>query len=221
MVQWSPYIDWSKRLESEGYLKTPRLIQAFKTVKRSDFLPAGQEHFASTNSPVPIGYRQTNSQPSVVAEMLEWLEPKTGQRVLDIGSGSGWTTALLADVVGYKGHVLGLEKVPELVKWSRTNIKKYDYKQVEIREAGAKLGAPRSERFDSILVSAVGEMDWAADLSKQLTDSGRLVMPIFLDERTELDPSLRSQGILVMQKHGTKEPEFEIHPDFVFVPLIY
>lgn len=220
MMKWSPYIDWSKRLESEGYLSSPKIIHAFKTVKREDFLPEDQQHMVGVNAALPIGYEQTNSQPSTVAEMLEWLKPTTGQRILDIGSGSGWTTALLANITGYKGQVVGLEKVPELVKIGRENVNKYGYKQATIRQAGARLGAPRSEAFDRILVSAVGELDWVDDINKQLTDKGRLVMPIFTDENTDLESRARSQGILVLQKRGSEKPEFEIHNNYGFVPLI-
>ena len=83
-------------LISEGWLKSPRIIEAFRKIKREDFLPDHLKDLAQLNEALPIGYGQTISQPLVVALMLELLEPKEGEKILDIGSGSGWTTALLA-----------------------------------------------------------------------------------------------------------------------------
>ncbi|PIW35188.1 MAG: protein-L-isoaspartate O-methyltransferase, partial [Candidatus Nealsonbacteria bacterium CG15_BIG_FIL_POST_REV_8_21_14_020_37_12] len=74
-----------------GWLKTPRIIEAFRRIKRVDFLPKDLEDLAELNEALPIGYGQTISQPLVVAFMLEQLEPKEGDKILDIGSGSGWT----------------------------------------------------------------------------------------------------------------------------------
>ena len=74
-----------------GVLKTPSLIQAFRHVDRADFIPEAQRKYAYLDEPLPIGYGQTISQPSTVAFMLEWLQPGAGERILDIGSGSGWT----------------------------------------------------------------------------------------------------------------------------------
>ncbi|MDO8537071.1 MAG: protein-L-isoaspartate O-methyltransferase [bacterium] len=123
-------------LISEGYLKTPRIIAAFKAIDRKDFLPRGREaalrgvppnlgREAYGNYPLPIGHGQTISQPLTVAFMLELLEPKLGEKILDVGSGSGWTTALLASVVGEKGRVIAVERISGLCKFGEKNVKKY------------------------------------------------------------------------------------------------
>ena len=87
-------------LIQEGWLKTPRIIEAFRKIKRVDFLPENIKNLAELNEALPIGYGQTISQPLVVAFMLEQLQPEIGDKILDVGSGSGWTSALLGEIVG-------------------------------------------------------------------------------------------------------------------------
>jgi protein-L-isoaspartate(D-aspartate) O-methyltransferase len=87
------------QLIKEGWLKTPRIIEAFSNIKREDFLPEDTKNLAELNTALPIGNGQTNSQPLTVAFMLEQLRPEAGNKILDIGSGSGWTSALLAYIV--------------------------------------------------------------------------------------------------------------------------
>ena len=85
-------------LIAEGWLKTPRIIEAFRKIKRVDFLPEDIKNLAELNEALPIGWGQTISQPLVVAFMIEQLDPQPGDKILDVGSGSGWTTALLAEI---------------------------------------------------------------------------------------------------------------------------
>ena len=87
-------------LINSGYLKTPEIVSAFKKIKRQDFVRPEDAERAEINAPLVIGYGQTISQPATVAFMLEKLQPKRGEKILDIGSGSGWTAALLAEIVG-------------------------------------------------------------------------------------------------------------------------
>ncbi len=91
-------------LNKQGWLKTPRIIKAFQQIKRVDFLPQDVKDLAEVNEALPIGQGQTISQPLVVAFMLELLQPQPGEKILDIGSGSGWTSALLAHIVSQKGN---------------------------------------------------------------------------------------------------------------------
>jgi len=91
-----PLVD---ELTSDGWLKSPHIIEAFKTIKRADFLPDDLKELTEFNEALAIGYGQTISQPLVVAFMLELLSPQPGEKILDIGSGSGWTTALLAFIL--------------------------------------------------------------------------------------------------------------------------
>src|SRR6476619_7863497 len=98
------------------------VAEAFAAVPRVDFLPADQQRRASYDGPLPIGHGQTSSQPRTVAAMLRLLEVAPGQSVLDVGSGSGWTTALLAHLVGPTGSVLGVELEPSLVTFGADNL---------------------------------------------------------------------------------------------------
>jgi protein-L-isoaspartate(D-aspartate) O-methyltransferase len=95
--------------------------QAFKSVQRVDFVPDNLKDQASIDAPLPIGFGQTISQPTTVRLMMEWLGVQPGEKVLDIGAGSGWTTALLSSMVGRKGKVFAIERIPELVQFGRDN----------------------------------------------------------------------------------------------------
>lgn len=152
--------------------------RAFERVPRADFLPRRERQLAGGDHPVPIGHRQTNSQPSTVAAMLRLLDVRPGQRVLDLGSGSGWTTALLGELVGPEGAVLGVERVPELVTTSRTTLAGLDLPWTRVRDAEpGVLGAQREAPFARILVSAEAQ-ELPRELVDQLTDDGILVVPV-------------------------------------------
>lgn len=189
-----------------GALRTPRIIEAFRRIDRKFFVP---DHFRDEiygDYPLPIGQDQTISQPTTVAFMLELLGAKEGERVLDIGSGSGWTSALLGDLVGQTGEVIGLERQKALVEQGRKNLASFGFEQVHIEEAGAELGMP-GERFDAILVSASAPQI-PEQLLEQLKTGGRLVIPV-------------QNSIYRFSKISETEIRQEEYPGFVFVPLIY
>ena len=128
---------------------------AFDAVPRAGFLPRAARRRAGFDGPLSIGHGQTNSQPRTVAAMLVLLEVRAGDRVLDVGSGSAWTTALLAELTGSTGSVLGVELVPELVQWGRENLARTAYTWASVRQADKHvLGWPEGAPYDRILVSA-------------------------------------------------------------------
>src|SRR3954467_10442925 len=128
---------------------------AFENVPRADFLPRGWRSSASFDGPIPIGAGQTNSQPRTVESMLRLLEVRSGDRVLDVGSGSGWTTGLLAHLTGPTGTVLGLELEPDLVRTGRVNLARGDWPWARIEQADpGSYGDPAGAPYDRILVSA-------------------------------------------------------------------
>jgi len=103
-----------ENLISEKWLKSSRIIKAFRKIKREDFLPEDLKDSSELDIALPIGFNQTISQPQVVALMLELLDAQEGNNVLDIGSGSGWTSSLLTELVGENGAVTAVEIIPEL-----------------------------------------------------------------------------------------------------------
>jgi protein-L-isoaspartate(D-aspartate) O-methyltransferase len=167
-------------LIKQGYLKSDILIEAFFNVERKEFLPQELEDQAEANIALPIGYGQTISQPLTVAFMLELLNPQAGQKILDVGSGSGWTAALLAFVVGEKGKVVALERIKELVEFGKKNVQKFSFYEkgiVEFYEADGTKGFPQEAPFDRILVSAAAE-EVPPALKEQLKINGKLIIPV-------------------------------------------
>lgn len=151
---------------------------AFAAVDRAEFLRPRDRVVADLDEPLSIGLGQTNSQPRTVRNMLELLEVGEGQRVLDVGSGSGWTTALLARLVGPSGTVLGVELEEELAAWGAENLARQNTSWASIRAADpGVLGVPAEAPFDRILVSAAARR-LPDELVGQLGDGGIMVVPV-------------------------------------------
>jgi len=190
-----------------GTLKTPRIIEAFKAIDRKNFILRDYESLAYTDDPQHIGFAQTISQPSTVAFMLELLDPRPGQKILDIGSGSGWTTALLAHIVGNKGKVYGKEIIPQLVQFGNSNLKPYTFENASITPATPQeLGDTAHAPYDRILVSASAK-EFPEPLMEQLIVGGILVMPVNYD-------------IIKVTKVTPAQVTKEVFPGYVFVPLV-
>jgi len=202
-------MDLIDSLIKEGWLKTPGIIEAFRKIRRVDFLPEDMKDLAEVNEALLIGFGQTISQPLVVAFMMELLEPKEGEKILDVGSGSGWTTALLSEIVGKTGRVIAVEVVPELKEFGEKNVSKYNFVEKGIAEFvytdGSK-GYEKEAPYDKILASASAEKlpkVW----KEQLKINGRIVAPI-------------GNSIWLFIKKGETVFEEIEHPGFIFVPLI-
>jgi len=200
------------QLIAQGYLTSPRIIAAFKKISRADFAPEelvkkeGREFIEEYNAPLSIGFGQTVSQPLTVAFMLELLQPEEGDKVLDIGSGSGWQTALLAEIVGQGGAVYAIERIRELKEFGQENTGKYNFTNVEFIVGDGSKGLEDQAPFDKIIAAAAGEKippEW----KKQLKVNGRLVAPV-------------GNSIRLLIKTGQKKFEAKEYPGFVFVPLI-
>jgi protein-L-isoaspartate(D-aspartate) O-methyltransferase len=193
-------------LIQEGWLKTPRIIETFRKIRRSDFLPEDMQNLAELNEALPIDFGQTISQPLVVAFMLEQLQPKPGDKILDIGSGSGWTTALLAETVKETGKVIALELVSELKEFGEKNAAKYKLPAQFICADGSR-GYEKEAPYDGILCSAAVQRTVPQAWKKQLKIGGRLVTPI------------GSSVYLFIKKSESEFEEIE-YPGFAFVPLV-
>jgi len=199
-----------EKLISDGYLRTPLVIKAFKKVKRADFLPESIKDQAYLNEALPIGHKQTISQPLTVAFMLELLAPQPGQKILDVGSGSGWQAALLAEIVGPEGKVIATEIVPELKKMGEENVRRQGYYHVAFFDSQGEVGSAHYAPYDRIIVAAAAR-EVPRELKKQLKVGGRLVLPV---------GGKLLQDIRVIDKvDGNLFQEYK-YPGFRFVPLI-
>lgn len=180
--------------------------EVFKIIPRSNFLPPATEPQADVDTPLHIGYRQTNSQPSTVRLMLNWLDPQAGDKILDVGSGSGWTTAMLAYMVGALGTVYAVEKIPELVRFGETNCRRMDIENVLFFQSENAYGLPGLAPYDRILVSAAAT-ELPQVLLNQLKDGGRMVIPI-------------QHCIHVIDKIDKDTIKDREYAGFIFVPLV-
>jgi protein-L-isoaspartate(D-aspartate) O-methyltransferase len=183
-----------------------RIGQAFAKYDRAGFVPEQVRHISGNDRPLPIGYGQTNSQPTTVEMMLEWLDIQPGDKVLDVGSGSGWTAALLSYLTGRRGRVYAVELVPELVEFGRENAEQAGVKNASFHQAGHEYGLPEYAPYDRILVSASADK-LPHELLKQLKPGGKLVIPIH-------------NSIFEISKDKNNKTKSIEHPGFVFVPLI-
>lgn len=180
--------------------------RAFKEVNRADFLPEDLRHKAGVDVPLPIGFGQTNSQPTTVRMMLDWLEAEKGQKILDIGSGSGWTSALLANIVGPAGQVYAVDTIEELVEMGLQNCRQAGIANVRFFTAGSHIGLPKYQPYDRILVSAAG-VSLPKELLRQLKIGGKMVIPVRND-------------VLEITKLSDSQEDIKTHTGFVFVPLV-
>jgi protein-L-isoaspartate(D-aspartate) O-methyltransferase len=181
------------------------VLAAFEATPRAGFLPRRARRRARFDGPIHIGHGQTNSQPRTVEDMLQLLRVRAGDRVLDVGSGSGWTTALLAYLTGPTGSVLGVEIEPDLVRFGSANLTRLDRPWARIEAADPDvLGRPDEAPYDRILVSA-NARELPHRLVAQLAPEGRLVIPV--------------ASVMLLAVAAPSGPEVSHHGAYRFVPL--
>ena len=178
---------------------------AMRAVDRRAFLPRAQRRWAGQDRPLAIGHGQTNSQPRTVEDMLRLLDVQPGHGVLDVGAGSGWTTALLAQLTGDTGSVRGVELEAELAVWGADNLRhaKMPWASLEPSIPGV-LGLPDHAPYDRILVSAEAD-ELPGELVDQLATDGRMVIPV-------------AGRMVLVVRHGDDADVTE-HGWYRFVPL--
>lgn len=200
-----------EHLKEQGILRTRRIIKAFSSINRADFVPQDMKGFAQADEALGIGMGQTISQPFVVAFMLEKLQPSEGQKILDIGSGSAWTSVLLASIVGKTGKVIALEVIPELKQLGETNAARYNFTKDNILSfvcADGAEGYAAEAPFNHILVSAaLPKKELPKTWQDQLKVGGRIVVPI-------------QNSIWVFTKNAKNQLTEEEYPGFAFVPFV-
>ncbi len=205
-----------ERLVLEGVITSEKVRKAMLNVPREEFVPPSQKKWAYMDHPLPIGYGQTISAPHMVAIMTEKLDPEPGHIVLEIGTGSGYQAAVLAEIVAKqdpsrRGHVYTIERIPELVEFARSNLERTGYiDYVTVIHGDGTLGYPDKAPYDRIIVTAAAP-DIPKPLIEQLKPGGIMVIPV---------GDLGLQRLLIVRK--SVDGEIVVYEDTycLFVPLI-
>jgi protein-L-isoaspartate(D-aspartate) O-methyltransferase len=195
-----------EQLIQEGRIKTKAISNAFFKVDRINFAPEEFKGEAYLDIPIPIYHGMTTSQPSTIAFMLEKLRPKKGDKVLEIGTGSGYLTALLAVLVGKNGKVFSVEYFPKLREFAESNLRHYNFKNIKLLTGDGKNGLLEEAPFDKIISSAeVKEIPRAWE--EQLKIGGSILTPI-------------DSKIVLAKKVAEDRFDAEFFSAFSFVPLL-
>ena len=195
-------------MKNTGFLTDSKIESAFRKVPRHDFVPESLRHRAYENAPISIMKKQTISQPSVVSRMTEWLDLKEGQKVLEIGSGSGWQSAILAKIVG-KGKIFTVERHSKLVSFAKNNLEKLGIKNVKIILGDGRLGLAEESPFDRIMITAACRKVPEA-LLDQLSLGGLLIAPV----------GENIQSLILLKKTPEGIVEIKNQKGYIFVPLV-
>lgn len=184
-----------------------RVARAFERVDRADFVPGDLRHAAYSDRPVPIPQAQTTSQPSLIAHMIDSVDPAPDARVLEIGTGHGFQTALLAELAA---EVVSVERHEELAEQARLNLERVGLTNVRVHTGDGWKGWPPSAPYDAIVVSAAATSLPGA-LAEQLAEGGRMVIP--------LKTALSDEVTLFTKERGKLERKHVVTPAR-FVPLV-
>lgn len=188
-------------------VKDPRVIKAMEKVPRHDFVPTRLRAHSYMDSPLPIGLGQTISQPYIVAFMTEALDLTAGDRILEIGTGSGYQAAVLAELVR---AVYTIEILPELGECAKSTLEKLQYKNIHVKIGDGYKGWPEMAPFDAVIVTCAPEQIPAA-LIDQLKEGGRMIIPVGREGRV--------QKLVKVTKHKGKA-QTQAVMDVRFVPMV-
>ncbi len=195
-------------LRDSGILNDDNVESAFRNIPRHEFVPTSELDRAYYNEPLSIMKNQTISQPGVVSRMTEWLDIKNGQKILEIGTGSAWQTAILSYLVG-TGIVYSLERHPELVKFARENLEKFQLDNVHVILGDGSLGYPQESPYDRIIITAACT-EIPLPLLEQLGENGLILAPV----------GDSSQSLVLLKKTSEGIIEIKNQPNYIFVPLL-
>jgi protein-L-isoaspartate(D-aspartate) O-methyltransferase len=194
-----------RQIEARG-VRNPRVLAAMREVPRHLFIPPPYDRSAYEDSPLPIGNGQTISQPYIVALMTELLKPEQDDNVLEIGTGCGYQSAVLANLVK---KVTSIERIPAVAKLARSNLSALGFSNVEIITSDGTLGYPENAPYNGIIITAATP-SVPKPLIEQLAEHGRLVAPMGGRDIQELVVLSKYNGIISQELHGGVR----------FVPLI-
>lgn len=189
-------------------IKDSTTLYAMKKIPRHEFVPSALISYAYEDDPLPIGSEQTISQPYIVALMTELIKPKKGQRILEVGTGSGYQAAVLAEIVD---SVYTIEILPELAETAAKRLKRLGYRNINVKCGDGYVGWNEAAPFDAILVTAAAE-DIPQPLIEQLKDGGIMVIPV--------GSMMSIQALTIVKKRG-KDFETQTLLPVRFVPLIH
>lgn len=196
-----------QKWREERRIKDKKIIEAFRKVKRENFVKPEYLEDSYDDIPLPIGHGATISQPTTVVIMLGALELKKGDKVLEVGSGSGYVAALISEIVK-PGKVIATEIIEELVEFSKRNLKRGGIKNVKIICYDGSKGYEKEAPYDKIIVSAASRKI-PKELIKQLKNDGIMLIPV--------GPGYEQRMLKIMKKG--KEIKVEYLGEFLFVPL--
>jgi len=200
-----------EELKALGYIVSKEVEEAMLAIPREVFVPEDQRPYAYEDRPLPIGFGQTISAPSVVARMTELLQVRKGQKVLEVGTGSGYQASILAWLVGEKGHVWTIERIPELAARAKGAIESIGLgDRVTVIVGDGSLGYPEAAPYDRVVVTAAAPRPPHSLLS-QLSVNGRMVIPI---------GGRSGQVLTVFEKKGPDSYEESYDLEVLFVPLV-
>jgi protein-L-isoaspartate(D-aspartate) O-methyltransferase len=214
-IEWERLID---NLMREGILRSPKVIKAMRSVPRTEFLPENMKEYSASDTPLPIGLGQTISAPHMVSIMNEALELEIGHNVLEVGAGSGWHAATIAEIIAPHdaprsnwGHVYTVEIVQGLAEFARKTVMKAGYAdRITIVSGDGSLGYVEKAPYDRILVTAAAPAI-PEPLSTQLKPGGIMLIPVG-------DIAL-FQNLLKVTKSGSGKTSEENLGGVAFVPL--
>jgi len=195
-------------LKNMKFLTDNNVEAAFRNIPRHEFILSSELGRAYYNEPLPIMKNQTISQPGVVSRMSEWLDVKDGQNILEIGTGSGWQTAILSCLVG-TGIVHSIEIHPELEKFARKNLEKFCLDNVNVILGDGSMGYPKASPYDRIIITAACT-EIPLPLLDQLSDNGLIIAPV----------GDTSQSLVLLKKTSKGIIEIKNESNYVFVPLL-
>lgn len=184
-----------------------RVLQAMMKVKREHFVPEKCKSLAYADMPLPIGHSQTISAPHMVAIMVQLLDLREGMNVLDIGTGSGYHAAVMAQLVGSSGYIYSVEIIPELVKMAGENLKVAGIENVTVIQGDGSLGLPEYAPYDRINVAASAP-EVPKPLMDQLAKGGKMAVPV---------GSYYQELVLVTKEDGSTSQRLMA---VAFVPLV-